>query len=296
MIDSDINDTPVGVRFGNSAATGPPASNNIILENVRVSNVGVAIQGPGATTVLAGSSGATTISAWGRGNSYTPTGPTPIQGFINANLRPAGLVSGADFYERSKPQYENVPVSQFVSIRAAGALGNGVADDTAAINAALASAAAAGKIVFFDFGVYVVTGTIFIPAGSKIVGESYPVILSQGAYFADMAAPKPVIQVGLPGQSGQVEWSDTVVSTRGAQAGAILIQWNLASPTPSGMWDVHTRVGGFAGSNLQVSQCPKTPQTVITSANLNTNCIAAFMSMHVTVSASGLYMENCWLW
>ena len=296
MIDSDITDTPVGVRFGNSAATGPPASNNIILENLRISNVGVAIQGAGATTVLAGSAGATTISAWGRGNSYTPTGPTPIQGFINANARPAGLVSGADFYERSKPQYENVPVSQFVSIRAAGALGNGVADDTAAINAALASAAAAGKIVFFDFGVYVVTGTIFVPAGSKIVGESYPVILSQGAYFADMAVPKPVVQVGLPGQSGQVEWSDMIVSTRGAQAGAILIQWNLASSSPSGMWDVHTRVGGFAGSNLQVSQCPKTPQTVITSANLNTNCIAAFMSMHVTASASGLYMENCWLW
>jgi hypothetical protein len=297
MIDSDINNTPVGIRYGNSAATGPTASNNIILENVRINNVGVAVQGAGETTVLAGSPGATTISAWGRGNAYTPAGQAPrIEGFINANARPAGLVSAADFYERSKPQYENVPVSQFVSIRAAGALGDGTTDDTAAINAALASAAASGKIVFFDFGVYVVTSTIFVPAGSKIVGESYPVIISQGAYFANMATPKPVVQVGLPGQSGQVEWSDMIVSTRGAQGGAILIQWNLASPNPSGLWDVHTRVGGFAGSNLQLSQCPTTPKTVVTSSNLVTNCIAAFMSMHVTSSASGLYMENVWLW
>lgn len=296
LIDSDINDTPVGIRFGNTAATGPPASNNIILENVRIDNVGVAIQGAGQTTVLAGSAGATVISAWGRGNSYTPAGPTPIQGFINANARPAGLVSGADFYHRSKPQYEGVPVTQFVSIRGAGAAGDGVTDDTAAINAALASAAAAGKIVFFDFGVYVVTGTIFVPAGSKIVGETYPVILSSGAYFANLATPKPVVQVGLPGQSGQVEWSDMIVSTRGAQGGAILIEWNLASPTPSGIWDVHTRIGGFAGSNLQVGQCPKTPTVVVGAANLNANCIAAFMSMHITASASGLYIENSWLW
>ena len=296
MIDSDINNTPVGVRFGNSAATGPPASNNIILENVRLSNVGVAIQGAGQTTVLAGTAGASTISAWGRGNTYQPTGPTPIQGPIVPNARPGSLLSGSDFYERSKPQYETVPLSQFVSIRDLGAAGNGQTDDTAAINAALASAAAAGKILFFDFGIYVVTSTIFIPAGSKIVGESYPVILSQGAYFADIANPKPVVQVGLPGQTGQVEWSDMIVSTRGAQGGATLIEWNLASSNPSGLWDVHTRVGGFAGSNLQVGQCPKTPTVVVDSSNLNENCIAAFMSMHVTASASGLYMENVWLW
>jgi glucan 1,3-beta-glucosidase len=297
MLDSEINGTPVGIKYGNAAATGPPASNNIILENVRLNNVPVAVQGPSGATVLAGSAGPSIISAWGRGHQYTPTGPTNFQGPIAANARPAGLVTGTEFYERSKPQYENVPVSQFVSVRTAGAAGNGVTDDTAAINAVLATAAAANKIVFFDAGTYVVTGTIYVPAGSRIVGEAYPVILSSGAYFADMANPKPVVQIGKPGELGLVEWSDMIVSTRGAQAGATLIEWNLASAgTPSGMWDVHTRVGGFAGSDLQVGQCPKTPTTVVTSANLAENCIAAFMSMHITASASGLYMENVWLW
>lgn len=83
-----------------------------------------------------------------------------------------------------------------------------------------------------------------------------------------------------------------IVSTQGATAGSILIQWNLASPstTPSGIWDVHTRIGGFDGSNLQVAQCPTT------GTQPNTNCIAAFMSMQITSIASGLYMENVWLW
>lgn len=298
LIDSDISNTPVGVAFGNKDATGPAAANSLALENVRLSNVAVAVQGPGKTTVLPGSSGKKTIAAWGRGHAYNPEGPTTFEGDIKANSRPAGLVSGTDFYERSKPKYELNWASDFVSVRTAGAKGDGVTDDTDAINEVLASAAAHGKIVFFDAGVYVVTSTISVPAGSRIVGEAYPIILSSGDYFADMSAPKPVVQVGTAGSVGQVEWSDMIVSSRGAQAGAILIEWNLASTSgaPSGMWDVHTRVGGFKGSNLQLAQCPKTPDTVITPGNLAKECIAAFMSMHITESATGLYMENVWLW
>lgn len=82
-----------------------------------------------------------------------------------------------------------------------------------------------------------------------------------------------------------------IVSTRGATAGDILIEWNLASPSwaPSGMWDVHVSVGGFIGSNLQYAQCPANSAS---GTPVNTNCIAAYMSMHMTSSATGLYMEN----
>lgn len=121
--------------------------------------------------------------------------------------------------------------------------------------------------------------------------------MSSGAFFADINRPRPVVQVGTAGQTGTVEWSDMIVSTQGAQAGAILIEWNLATAgTPSGIWDVHARVGGFTGSKLQVAQCQKTPTTIITSSNLNTACIGAFMSFHVTKTASNLYVENSWIW
>lgn len=143
--------------------------------------------------------------------------------------------------------------------------------------------------MYFDAGIYRITKTLSIPAGAKIVGEEYPLIMSSGSFFNDINNPKPVVQVGSPGQTGQVEWSDMIVTTQGTQAGAILIEWNLASSgTPSGMWDVHTRIGGFKGSNLQVAQCPVTAG----STTVNTACIGAYMSMHITASASNLYMEN----
>lgn len=62
------------------------------------------------------------------------------------------------------------------------------------------------------------------------------------------------------------------------------------------MWDVHVRIGGFAGSNLQLAECPKTPNTTITRDTLNRNCVAAFLSWHITPGASGLYQENNWVW
>ena len=123
-------------------------------------------------------------------------------------------------------------------------------------------------------------------------------IISAGAFFNNINTAEPVLQVGTAGQSGTVELSDLIVSTRAAQAGAVLIEWNLASPSgaPSGMWDVHTRIGGFIGSNLQGDTCPTTPNTTATSANYVKACVGAYMSMHVTKSASGLYMENNWFW
>ena len=55
------------------------------------------------------------------------------------------------------------------------------------------------------------------------------------------------------------------------------------------MWEVHTRIGGFAGSQLQVPECP-------TSAQPSKECEAAYMAMHITASASRAYLENVWLW
>jgi glucan 1,3-beta-glucosidase len=294
FIDSEISNTPVGISTGISSTSIPATANSLILENVRLNNVPVAVQGAGSSTVLAGSIGQTTISGWGQGHSYTPTGPNPFQNSITPNSRPASLVAGSDYYEHSKPQYESVPASGFVSVRANGAKGDGITSDDAALNAIFASAAISGKIVYIDHGVYLVTNTIYIPSGVKVVGEAYPVILSSGSSFSDINNPQPVVQVGKPHESGIVEFSDVIVSSKGAQAGAILIEWNLAAPTstPSGLWDVHTRVGGFAGSELQVGQCPTTP----TSNSLKNSCIAAFMSLHITQFASGLYLENNWLW
>lgn len=294
VFDSSFANTPVAIKSAQSDSSMPHTAGSIILENIALENVGTVVEGP-AGTVLAGTSASHVIGAWGQGNQYVPHGPTRFAGPITPVSRPAGLLDGQKYYQRSKPQYESLPVSAFSSVRAGGAKGDGTTDDTDALQRVIDSAAASDKVVFFDAGIYKVTKTLTIPANSKIVGEAYPVIMSSGEFFNNQDEPKPVIQVGQAGQQGHVELSDLIISTQGAQAGATLIEWNLASPSePAGLWDVHMRVGGFAGSRQTSAECAKTPDTVVT--EVNKNCIAAYMLMHVTPSASNLYMENCWLW
>ncbi|KAI0019158.1 pectate lyase superfamily protein-domain-containing protein [Xylariomycetidae sp. FL0641] len=291
VMDSKWTDTPIGVKTVYTSSSNPDTAGSLIIENLSLSNVPTAVQGPDGATVLEG--GSTTIAGWAQGNSYTP-GPSALQGPITPNTRPGVLTTdGGHYYSRSKPSYADLTASDFISVRDAGAKGDGVTDDTAALQSAIDSAGSS-KVVFLDFGLYKVTDTINIPDGTRIIGECYPVIMASGAKFGDMNNPKVMLKVGATsGAVGTVEMSDFVVATKGAAPGATLIEWNLASSgAPSGMWEVHARVGGFAGSDLQVAQCLKTPG----SPTVNEACIGAYMLMHVTPKASNLYMENTWMW
>lgn len=293
ILDSTFTNTPIGVSTSHTFSTTSTAG-SLAIENTVFNNVPTIVKGPTSTT-LAGNTGTYYLGAWVQGHRYIPNGPSDVETSVSSFARPSTMVTGSlsNYYFRSKPQYENVVSANFASVRTGGAKGDGVTDDTAAIQAVINSATAAGKVVYFDAGIYKITATLNIGPGARIVGEAYPVILASGSLWNNIAHPVPVVRVGAAsGQTGVVEWSDMIVSTQGAMAGAVLIQWNLASPatTPSGMWDVHTRIGGFKGSNLQTTQCP------ITGTQPNANCIAAWQSMLVGNIANGLYMENNWLW
>ncbi|KAI1399306.1 glycoside hydrolase family 55 protein [Hypoxylon fuscum] len=295
FFDSSFTNTKIAFNISRSTKSTPTTGGSLAIENVALKNVPTAIQyGPTKSTLLAGTTGSTTIASWVSGNVYNPTGPKTTAGAITPPTRPAVLVSSGKYYERSKPSYATLASSSFSSVRTGGAKGDGTTDDTAALQKVITAAASAGKVVYFDAGTYKVTKTLLIPAGSKIVGEGYPVIMSSGSFFTNINAPQVVVQIGNAGDSGTVEWSDMIVSTQGAQAGAILIRWNINSPasSPSGMWDVHTRIGGTTGSNLSLANCPSTP----TSTTVNSNCIAGYISMHVSKTAARLYAENVWLW
>jgi glucan 1,3-beta-glucosidase len=306
ILDSSIKNTPIGIISARTAKSFPDSAGAIYLENVELENVQTAITGyvglnstANNSTILAGSSTSSKIAAWADGHRYLSEGLVETQGTLEATKRPANLLDASGkYYERSKPQYEGEPLDRFLSTRTLGAKGDGKADDTAALNAAILQAKKEDKILYVDAGYYMVSSTIYIPAGSKIVGEALSsVILSSGPYFNDIANPKPVVQVGKQGEQGCLEWSDMFVSTQGTQAGAILIEYNLYAPNePAGLWDVHARIGGFAGSGLQNEQCPKTPGAKVTADTLNKKCLAAYMTMHVTKWASNLYMENNWFW
>ncbi|CAE6353085.1 unnamed protein product [Rhizoctonia solani] len=291
IVDAVVTNTPTFIRTSGSAPSSLAGS--LLLDNIKFTGVTNGLVDGSGRVVLAG--GDKTIRQWAQGNVYTGTGTTfkYTQATINAPAKPSSLVdSTGKIFSRSRPQYINYAPSQFVSVKAEGAKGDGVTDDSAAIQAVFDKYWGC-KIIYFDAGSYYVTKTIKIPTGSIVVGEIWSTVIGGGSAFADQTKPTPVIQVGNPGDKGVVEISDMVFSTRAGSAGAIVVQWNVADAAGQkgtvGMWDVHIRLGGFKGTNLDVSTC------LAGSSHSTTGCAAAFLGLHITSTATA-YMENAWIW
>ncbi|KKA30509.1 hypothetical protein TD95_002078 [Thielaviopsis punctulata] len=297
VVDSEFNNIKeAGIKCVYGDVSANPQAGSLLIENTVFTGTPSILVNQGQALVGGGSS-PTILHGYLSGNSYNPSGPERIVGVDPSyqSPTPALLDSSGKYFELTKPYYENIPAKNFLSARRYGAKGDGKTDDTAALNRLFSAAARRqGYVAFVDAGTYIVTDTVFIPPGTKIVGEALAsIIMASGPKFHDINNPYVVIKVGDAGQTGRIEWSDMIVSTRGACAGAKLIEYNLYSPdVPSGMWDVHVRVGGFAGTDLLLADCPTTPN----SDEINSNCIAAHTSLHITKSAAGLYHENGWIW
>ncbi|KAL8733087.1 MAG: hypothetical protein Q9166_002279 [cf. Caloplaca sp. 2 TL-2023] len=305
--DSIFSDTPKGINTSRTDSSVPATGGTLVLDNVDFTGCADAVVGAGGNTILKGGS---KVASWAQGHAYTTAsdgaanatcvaGAAPsassqtIQGALTPSSKPPSLLnSKGAVYERSKPQYETVPSSTFVSVKSAGAKGDGTTDDTAAIQA-IFDKVQPNQIVYFDHGAYLITSTVKVPKNIKITGEIWPLIMASGAAFSDQNKPTPIFKVGQPGDEGNVEISDLIFETKGAAPGAILMEWNVrGKPGSVGMWDVHFRIGGSAGTDLQSNKCKKTPSTT---HNANKDCIGAFMLLHVTEKAS-IYLENNWFW
>ncbi|CAM1505217.1 Fc.00g108540.m01.CDS01 [Cosmosporella sp. VM-42] len=294
LLDSKIANTPVGVNTVYDPAQSGGTNGTLVLDNVDMSsNVPVAVKNTGTgATILAGN---TKIASWIQGRAYSGGSGKAVQGTQTPITKPAAILgSDGRVVTKSKPQYGDVDKSKFVSVKAKGAKGDGSTDDTKAIQAIFDSIGA-DEIVYFDHGAYIITDTVKVPKNVKIVGEIWPLIMAGGnSAFKDEKNPKPVWQVGQAGDVGNVEIQDLMFETQGPQPGAILMEWNVAGETAgsAGMFDVHMRVGGSAGTKLQSDTCKKTPEKTTTA---DPNCIGSFMLIHVTKEAS-VYLENTWFW
>ena len=306
--DSKFVNTPKGIitAFSTSGNT-PTAGNTLVIDNVDFTGSTDAVVSYTGATILAGGS---VVASWAQGKAYTTgddgsasaatcasaaatASSTVLQTSLSAPAKPTALMDGSKIFERSKPQYEKVPSTSFVSVKSAGAKGDGVSDDTAALQKAMNNLTP-DQILYFDHGAYVVTSTIKVPKNIKMTGEIWPLIMASGNAFANQASPAPVFQVGQPGDTGAVEMSDLIFETKGPAPGAIMVEWNVAetSQGAAGMWDVHFRIGGTAGTNLQSNTCAKNPNVT---TSYNPNCEGAFLLLHVTTKAT-IYLENNWMW
>ncbi|KAF3927732.1 hypothetical protein ABW21_db0206690 [Orbilia brochopaga] len=296
VADSRFNNVQIGVKSQKSSSSVPETANSLVLDNISINNCPIMVGATG-NVKLAGSSGISTISMWAQGRSYSASNKNgvDIQSAFTGFARPAGLLDATGkILERSKPQYATLTLDQVLSARDLGCTGDGSTDDTATLQAAITRAAFENKVLYIDYGVYLVSNTIYVPPGSRIMGEVWPLILGSGTAFMNANAPVPIVQFGRPGESGFIEGTNFIVGTRGPMKGAVLMEWNLAGTGSdvSGLYDVHARVGGFQGSNLDANTCLKTPS----STSVNANCAAAFMLMRVGRTASRVMLENVWLW
>ncbi|KAF8310396.1 beta-1,3-glucanase [Clavulina sp. PMI_390] len=288
ILDSSATATPIFLETSTNQRSSQAGT--ILLENIAVSNVPTVVQDPSGS-VLAGSSGSTTIAQWIQGNTYTGTGALSYkQGTLTKPTKPAGLTANGKVFTRPRPQYENYAASQFVSVKSNGAKGDGVTDDTAALQAVFNKYWGC-KIIYVDAGTYLITDTLKIPAGSWVVGELWSNIVASGSKFASASSPHVAVQVGSAGDTADTEISDIVFTTTSGMAGAIVLEWNVGggSQGAAAMWDSHVRLGGYKGSGIQVSNCGTS------TSHPTSTCTSSYLAVHLT-STSSAYFENVWVW
>lgn len=134
---------------------------------------------------------------------------------------------------------------------------------------------------YFPYGVYVVLSTLFIPPGSRIVGEAWPVISGAGAKFRDANNPVPVVKVGNANDVGVAQISDMRFTVAEPLAGAKIMEWNMAGASNGdvGIWNSIVNIGGMRDSTVSASCQSQNP------------CQAAHTGMHLT-STSSVYVQN----
>ncbi|KAI0266055.1 beta-1-3-glucanase [Gloeopeniophorella convolvens] len=295
-----INDCQVGFNLTTGSPSGNPqgvgAEAIIDATAKNTPNVSTAIGVLGGDAVVPGTTGMMTIDSWAQGNVFTGTNGTArfVQGEIASIPKARSLLSNGKIVSKGRPTYADYAVSQIVSVKSEGALGDGQTDDTAALQAVFDKFAGC-KIIYFDQGTYIVSSTLKIPAGVRIVGEAWSNVMGSGSAFADQDQPQVVVQIGAPGSSGIAEISGMLFTTRAPAGGAIVVEWNVRDPAhqpaAAGTWDTLIRLGGTAGTNVQTAQCAWN----LTDTSIDA-CSVAFMGIHITPRASAYLEVWSWVW
>ncbi|KAK8029707.1 pectin lyase-like protein [Apiospora rasikravindrae] len=296
LVDAIIANTPRGIVTTLLAEN----STSVLIQNVGFFNVRDAITDDARGQTLLPGGDQIIVDSWGFGmiNNGTDGKTAFVNGAdIPVMQRKPSLVGEAypyqvpNMFTRRRPKYHDVDARKVMNVKALGAKGDGVTDDTDALNSIIEGAANTSSIVFFPFGMYMVSDTLRIPVGSRIIGQAWAQIMGYGDKFSDEMQPRPIVEVGRKGDIGIFEMQNMMVTVRGATAGAIAIRWNVheSSQGSTGLWDTHVRVGGAQGSDLSVENCPKQL------GHVEPHCKAASLLMHLAPGSTA-YLENVWLW
>ena len=210
--DSTFSNLETGVKYSfvTDGTNVPASGNTLYLDNVDMTGTPAAVIDRSNTTLLDGNA---VIDSWAAGHGYKPTTqqdtyttlkPDIVAGPLTGATRPASLLDQGKIVSRSKPQYENNGPGDFLSAKSDGkCAGDGETDDTKALQDFLNTAAGSNKIAYFPHGAYLVSDTITIPTGSKMVGSIWSLMVADGnnSAFSDVTKPDAC----LPGRQTRPE-------------------------------------------------------------------------------------------
>ncbi|KAG5220072.1 glycoside hydrolase family protein [Salix suchowensis] len=325
IIDVEVRDTPIFIRT--SVSSQGQLRGSLVLNNIELNNVKTAV-GVASGDVLLQGGKHKIIDTWAQGNIYsTSVYHKFVQAEVASPYKPASLLDKhGRIVSKMHPQYEDINVDRFLSARDHGCKGDGHTDETQALQTLLNKAVNENKLVFIDAGVYVITDTLKVPAGSRVVGEAWSVISGKGKKFQDPNEPRVMVQVGGKGSIGTVEISDIMFSTIGPGETAFQVHWVVLRRSTGSGWRYrdrveHTRSCGptcklrdvglphkvTAGTDLDFAHCPK--------GSADDACMASFLALHLTRHCSaylevftlpsldylvlisdGIYPSGTWVW
>ncbi|KAJ6011880.1 hypothetical protein N7499_013150 [Penicillium canescens] len=284
LLDSKSTNSGTVVKFHDSSNDSGNRNSQLIIQNlVHDTTNPIAVDSNNNVKLAATDK----VDTWVWGN-ITPG--QYVSGKSLTTSRPAALLSNGKYFTRIQPTYAEYGSDQVVNVKNVSGhpvKGDGSTDDVESLNAILADNAANCKITYFPYGVYTVKNTLKIPVGSRIMGEAWAVISGAGNAFKDASNPKPVVQVGQANDEGVIEIQNMRFSVGEILPGAIILEVNAAGTKPGdvALWNTIVTVGGTAETSIK-DNCD----------NQDTSqCMAAFMVMHLTKSSSA-YIENFWGW
>jgi len=154
------------------------------------------------------------------------------QGQLEGNLKPSRPDEALTV--RPRPTFDGADVGSVLSF---GAKGDGIADDTQALQAAIN----AHDVVFIPYGTYLISSTVNLRSDTSLVGELFSKIVpAPGASaFADASTPTPLLTTPQDA-AGSAKLVDLSFVTMGDAPGCQVLDWGVGSQ--SGMWDVHFRI------------------------------------------------------
>ncbi|KAJ5491124.1 hypothetical protein N7539_002691 [Penicillium diatomitis] len=284
LLDSKVTNSGTAVKFYDSSNDGGNRNSQLLIENLEHdTDHPIAVTSNGDVKLAATSH----VDTWAWGNVTPGTYET---GTTFTTSRPDVLLSNGKYFMRTQPTYAEYAADQVVNVKSVDGhkvYGDGRTSDVASLNAILADNAANCKITYFPYGVYIVDDTLKIPVGSRIAGEAWAVISGKGNAFKDSSNPKPVVQLGQPGDVGVIEIQDMRFGVSEILPGAIIVEVNAAGANPGdvAMWNTMVLIGGTYDTSISTNcQNEDTSQ-----------CMAAFLALHLT-SSSSAYIENLWVW